>query len=878
MTNESQTAKPFDLFICHVSKIDGPLARRIKRDLERLAGAGKPPLSMRIFLDHDDVPAASDLTDAIRSTLDRSSYLLVLARPELQKSPWCKLEIENWQSIHPGKLPLLAQSGGSDLWFDKTQVSFQSASERLPKALANAFAAEPSWVDLRAGHTGDDWWIHLARIASPIVGHSPQDVFSAHAAGVRRQLHKTRWLLATLFLLAVGVVIGFLYYLHAQSMELERFAIASLQQGTESVFRGNLSEGLPYVEQAARTERYSRRARLFLNNFLRAEDRWQPSLQFQLPDAPIAAFRVGADLGQVVVTDTKGRTFRSNQTSALELLAEMRTDVLLSPDRNRILLEAETDLKLCSWSGPCNPIPVSDFRHAAVSNHHMLVATSADVIVFGLPDLTERRCLLDEEMHPLDRVAVIDNASFLLVSGDQAWRVMAADCAASEVEGGWNTVATVFGAPGAQVVVTTDPGGMEEPNRVAVETDCGLAFDQEGVDFHDVVLDRDCTVLAITLDDTVVTVSRSIDHETGASMTLAAPFDRYAKLQFAGDTLMLTSSDRVQFVRDNFSGEKWLPIRPDAPIDSAWAIDDRHVYVLTSDGVLQLWTRISATDAIETQALPDSFLDAESGIVGNPKRARASGFGKWTITLADHAEKGPFIHDSDPNDLERLCEATRFTLCPYPSAAVDPQGKRLLTAVSNEPTRLWNVDDGTFRTLEFGLEYIRSVHLSDRGDSYLARGSTYYRSESEEISIIHGTAVRRYSLRHREWLADVSSDLQSGITVRKGQATWVSFDETLERRVVKAPFGIGCGKILSSDLFYLASNEDEVMLFDTHSPTPLTPVMIAANPDGEFCPNVKLEPSQKYHDGFALGRIAIQASGDKVWRIFEFEQQFTNLE
>jgi tetratricopeptide (TPR) repeat protein len=133
------------------SHTDEAIARWLHRKLEsyripkRLAGTdgerGTVPERLTpIFRDRDELPAAGDLSEKVRTALAASDNLIVICSPNSAGSPWVAKEIAAFRELHPGE-PVFAAivEGEPDRCF--------------PHGLA-INGVEPLAADLRAGHDG----------------------------------------------------------------------------------------------------------------------------------------------------------------------------------------------------------------------------------------------------------------------------------------------------------------------------------------------------------------------------------------------------------------------------------------------------------------------------------------------------------------------------------------------------------------------------------------------------------------------------------------------------------------------------------------------------------------------------------------------------
>lgn len=196
-----------DAFLCHVSRLDGVLASRLKDGLEKLGREKTKAFALKVFLDQHSV-GAGELPLQIQRAIDATRFLIVLIRPELQSRPWCVDEITRWLSINKQpKCLLLVLTQGSDLRFENGILQFSNPFEFLPQVLASAFDAEPSWIDLRAvpNARNDDWWMRLGKLASPIHGIEPEKLWSRQIAQQRRALNLARATILSLTVMAFGL-------------------------------------------------------------------------------------------------------------------------------------------------------------------------------------------------------------------------------------------------------------------------------------------------------------------------------------------------------------------------------------------------------------------------------------------------------------------------------------------------------------------------------------------------------------------------------------------------------------------------------------------------------------------------------------------------
>ncbi|MGC4252475.1 MAG: toll/interleukin-1 receptor domain-containing protein [Sphingobium sp.] len=140
MTQEGGDAEAVYAAFLSYNHKDVRAARQLHRRLEsyRLPkGATRPDGSRRlgpIFRDRDELPAAADLSEAVKQALSQSHALVVLCSPNSAASPWVDKEIRLFRAIHPDR-PILAA------------IIDGEPEDALPAALSEG--PEPLAADLR---------------------------------------------------------------------------------------------------------------------------------------------------------------------------------------------------------------------------------------------------------------------------------------------------------------------------------------------------------------------------------------------------------------------------------------------------------------------------------------------------------------------------------------------------------------------------------------------------------------------------------------------------------------------------------------------------------------------------------------------------------
>ena len=165
---ESEIGTRFRAFISY-SHRDAAIAGWLHRRLEGyrvpkhlIGGTATPgygPVPARltpIFRDREDLPAATDLSTAVKAALAISDSLIVICSPAAVASRWVAREIETFHALHPARPVLLAIADGEPV-------------DCFPPAI-RALAAEPLAADLRPA--GDGRRLGLLKLIAGITGLS----------------------------------------------------------------------------------------------------------------------------------------------------------------------------------------------------------------------------------------------------------------------------------------------------------------------------------------------------------------------------------------------------------------------------------------------------------------------------------------------------------------------------------------------------------------------------------------------------------------------------------------------------------------------------------------------------------------------------------
>jgi WD40 repeat protein len=140
----------FDAFISYCQSANRDVARRLRAALHRFAKPMFALRAMRVFLDQTSLAPRDYLTAELRSTLDKSAHLILLACPDAANSPWVRLELDYWLRHRRGPAPILVITAGTIVWDARANDFDWGKTDALPRILSGAFAGEPLYFDLRS--------------------------------------------------------------------------------------------------------------------------------------------------------------------------------------------------------------------------------------------------------------------------------------------------------------------------------------------------------------------------------------------------------------------------------------------------------------------------------------------------------------------------------------------------------------------------------------------------------------------------------------------------------------------------------------------------------------------------------------------------------
>ena len=195
-------AKAYDVFISY-SQADARVAAPLEQSLKQFARRWTQRRALEVFRDAASLEASDHLWGQLALRLDQSRYAIAVLSPDAAASPWVSRELAHFIATHGVGQVLLALVAGEATWDDDAN-RWSPDSTAVPSALADVYANEPLWVDLRWTadvHDNDLTTGHnrfrdaVATLAAPIHGVSKDELegedVRAHRAASRARRRAT---------------------------------------------------------------------------------------------------------------------------------------------------------------------------------------------------------------------------------------------------------------------------------------------------------------------------------------------------------------------------------------------------------------------------------------------------------------------------------------------------------------------------------------------------------------------------------------------------------------------------------------------------------------------------------------------------------------
>ncbi|HEY5713272.1 MAG TPA: toll/interleukin-1 receptor domain-containing protein [Allosphingosinicella sp.] len=242
---------------------DAAAAARLHRRLEtyrlpkRLVGSetahGQVPDRLwPIFRDREELPAATDLSETVRSALSQSGALIILCSPNSAGSLWVAEEIQTFRALHPDR-PILAA------------ILDGSPPDCFPAALRasgnDGKWHEPLAADLRA--RGDGGHLGLLKLVAGITGVGLDSLVQRDAA---RRIHRVM-VVTTVAVVAMLIMAAMAWFALDARREAERQRAEA--EGMAKFMLTDLREKLREVGRLDIMRAANERALAYHNNQLR---------------------------------------------------------------------------------------------------------------------------------------------------------------------------------------------------------------------------------------------------------------------------------------------------------------------------------------------------------------------------------------------------------------------------------------------------------------------------------------------------------------------------------------------------------------------------------------------------------------------------------
>ncbi|WP_279636468.1 TIR domain-containing protein [Micromonospora violae] len=224
----------FAAFISYRTQHDHELARELQHVLERQVRAWYQARSVRVFRDQSNLAAGADAWERIRTELERSAWLILLARPESAESRWVRREVDWWLTNRDATSLFIVITAGEVVW-DVDDFNW-AVTDALPRAeMEGKTGKEPLHVTLRdlphdpalRAERVDE---AAATIGATIRGLSKDQLFGAHLREQSRTRRITQAVLAALTLLAVAAGSGAVIAAQQRNSAVAQTLVATSRQ------------------------------------------------------------------------------------------------------------------------------------------------------------------------------------------------------------------------------------------------------------------------------------------------------------------------------------------------------------------------------------------------------------------------------------------------------------------------------------------------------------------------------------------------------------------------------------------------------------------------------------------------------------------------
>ncbi|WP_442846165.1 TIR domain-containing protein [Leeuwenhoekiella sp. H156] len=235
----------YKAFLSYSHSQDTDLGTSLEKALEKFAKPTFKRRALEIFRDANDLSAAADLGEKIRTGLEESEYFICMACEKYAQSKWCAREAEWWRDHKSIDTFLIVLTQGEILWDESTNDFDWNVTTAIPKVLSGAFNGEPFYVDFRnlgpkekLTLENPEFKNRVVLLAATLHGKSIGDMVGEAVKQHKRTVRLRNAAISVLSILLVAVIIALFYAVNQKNRALLSSYLANAQaQFTEDPTR-----------------------------------------------------------------------------------------------------------------------------------------------------------------------------------------------------------------------------------------------------------------------------------------------------------------------------------------------------------------------------------------------------------------------------------------------------------------------------------------------------------------------------------------------------------------------------------------------------------------------------------------------------------------
>ncbi|MBN3521355.1 toll/interleukin-1 receptor domain-containing protein [Algoriphagus lutimaris] len=204
----------YNAFISYSHSSDDNFAPALQNALQKFAKPWLRKRNLEIFRDESSLDASPHLWGNITKALDQSEYLILLASPISENSPWVNKEVEYWLEHKSIDKILIALTAGKMEWDNQNNCFLNPDKNSLPPTLDDKFTDEPFFIDLRQSKTEQDLSLNnpifkkeILKLAAKLHGKAPNDLASEEVSIHRKMIRLRNGVFIVLSLLLISATI-----------------------------------------------------------------------------------------------------------------------------------------------------------------------------------------------------------------------------------------------------------------------------------------------------------------------------------------------------------------------------------------------------------------------------------------------------------------------------------------------------------------------------------------------------------------------------------------------------------------------------------------------------------------------------------------------